>query len=71
MRFQLVGFRLKSFGRPTEYDAAVLRGERPELLKQIEPWIRELMRRSWHTDLSERFTFGDILGVFKTHEKSV
>lgn len=28
--------------RATEYDA-VLRGDRPDLPKQIEPWIRKLM----------------------------
>ena len=46
--------------RAIDYDV-VIRGERPKLPSDIEPWIRDLITRCWHPDPLERPTFETIV----------
>ena len=51
--------------RASDYDV-VIRGERPKLPSDIEPWMRDLITRCWHPDPLERPTFHTIVVMTQT-----
>jgi serine/threonine protein kinase len=48
-----------------DYDV-VIRGERPELPSDIEPWMRDLITRCWHPNPLERPTFETIVDTIES-----
>ena len=46
--------------RASDYDV-VIRGERPKLPSDIEPWMKDLITRCWHPNPLERPTFETIV----------
>jgi len=50
------------------YDV-VIRGERPELPSDMEPWMRDLITRCWHPDPLKRPTFETIVDTIASNAR--
>ena len=47
----------------------VCHGGRPEIPRQIKPWIKDLLERCWHQNPSERPTFQQIIDYLCEHSR--